>query len=98
MKEQVSKYLVIPDDRYYIWDGYRELIEDFLSKVENMKEKKFTKYDFRQEITTRDKDFPSIEKLFNMLIKVEDFVKEHTDELFQEFNEWDRKDWEAYII
>ncbi|MBQ7220738.1 MAG: hypothetical protein IJS28_07150 [Synergistaceae bacterium] len=73
-----------PEERYNIWQDYRERASKFFSDVEDDLDYKFSPY--RQ--SEADKDTPVVRRLFDMLADVSAFIERHANELEQEYSDW----------
>lgn len=74
-----------PDDRYYIWDTYKERISRLLSDVEDTLHYRFAPFSKSEA----DPDTPAMRKLFDMLADLGAFVEQHTDEVCRQYSDWE---------
>lgn len=74
-----------PDDRYYIWDTYRERVSRLFTDVEDTLHSRFAPFSQSEA----DKDTPAMRKLFDMLADLDAFVSRHADEVHAEYSAWE---------
>ncbi len=90
MKIQISNTILTPQERYFIWHDYKERMYDFWSDVENALNAKFQRTTYSPEVVLiNDEDASNMEKLFHMLLKVDEFICEHDKELEKVYFEWE---------
>lgn len=68
-----------PEERYALWDNYREKISDLRNDIET------DLWHMTPYAKPEDEDTPNAKKLFGILDKLHDFVKLHCDELYKEY-------------
>ena len=73
-----------PDDRYYIWDSYRERVSKLFRDVEDTLHSRFAPFNQSEA----DPDTPAIRKLFDMLADLDAFVEHHTEEVHRQYSDW----------
>ena len=76
--------MLTPDDRYYKWEEFKELIEKLFSKVED--ELCFTYAHYGKE---KDKDTPFVENLFFDAFRLVKFAEQHSIVLSKQLDEWE---------
>ena len=74
-----------PDDRYYIWNTYRERVSRLFTDVEDVLHSRFAPYNQSEA----DKDTPAMRKLFDMLADLDAFVERHTEEVYRQYSDWE---------
>lgn len=74
-----------PDDRYYIWDTYRERVSRLFTDVEDTLHSRFAPFNQSEA----DKDTPAVRKLFDMLADLDAFVESHTEKVRIEYEAWE---------
>ena len=84
--------MLTPDDRYYKWEEFKELIEKLFSKVED--ELCFTYAHYGKE---KDKDTPFVENLFFDAFRLVKFAEQHSQDLGEQLDEWENEKEETHL-
>ena len=74
-----------PEERYNIWQGYKERAAKFLSDVEDDLEYKYAPY----RKSEADKDVPAVRRLFGMLAEISAYLERHAEELDAEYSDFE---------
>ena len=73
--------MIDPEERYFIWQEYKEAVSDLFNNIDTDLWKRFSSYG-RPE----DKDAPNVQKLRDALEVAYDFAIEHLKELDAEYS------------
>ena len=84
--------MLTPEERYYKWEEFKELIEKLLAKVED--ELVCTYDPYGKE---RDKDTPFVEHLYHKIILLHFYAERHLGKLGDQFNEWEYEKEETHL-
>ena len=84
--------MLTPEERYYKWEEFKELIEKLFSKVED--ELCFTFAPYGKE---KDKYVPYVRYLFDKLNILNDYAGQHLIILWNQFVDWQYEEEETHL-
>ena len=78
------------EERFSIWDSYKERVRELFIDVESDLDWKFAPYRFENgKLVEADKDTPEMKKLFDLLADLDAFVERNFNRAHAEYSEWE---------
>ena len=82
--------MLTAEERFSIWESYKERVRELFIDVESDLDGKFAPYRFENgKLVAADKDTPEMKKLFDMLADLDAFVERNFNRAHAEYCKWE---------